>query len=339
MKRLLLALVVVVAAAAAAAGWLWHQYGHAPLELANEPTVVTIARGSGGVAIARQLREAGVDVEPLLLRAALRLRGDGARMKAGTYEIPAGTTLERLLDRMVAGDVVLEEIRIPEGWTFRQLRAAIDAHPALAHDSRDLPDKEVLERLGLPYDHPEGLFFPNTYRFTRGASDFEVLGHAAELMRGRIDAAWAQRAPDLPLANPYEMLILASIIEKETGLEEDRRRVAGVFVNRLRIGMMLQSDPTTIYGMGEKFDGNLRRRDLRTDTPHNTYTRPGLPPTPIALPGEASLMAAANPAETRALYFVSRGDGSSEFSETLEAHNRAVREYQLRRRAPGGASQ
>jgi UPF0755 protein len=338
MKRLLLALVVVVAAAAAAAGWLWHQYGSAPLALSSDPTVVTIARGSGGAAVAHQLREAGVDVEPLLLRAALRLRGDGARMKAGTYRIEAGTTLERLLDRLVAGDVVLEELRVPEGWAFRQLRAAIDAHPALAHDSRDLTDKELLERLGLPYEHPEGLFFPNTYRFSRGASDFEVLGQAAELMRARLEAAWEKRAPNLPLANPYELLILASIIEKETGMEEDRRRVADVFINRLRIGMMLQSDPTTIYGMGEKFDGNLRRRDLRTDTPHNTYTRPGLPPTPIALPGEASLLAAVNPAETRDLYFVSRGDGSSQFSETLEAHNRAVREFQLRRRGPEGGS-
>ncbi len=338
MKRLLLALVVVVAAAAAAAGWLWHQYGHAPIALASAPTIVTIAKGSGGVAIARQLREAGVDVEPLLLRAALRLRGDGARMKAGTYRIEAGTTLERLLDRLVAGDVILEEIRIVEGWTFRQLRAAIDAHPALAHDSRDLTEAELLERLELPYEHPEGLFFPNTYHFSRGASDFEILAQAAGLMRSHLEAAWAGRVPELPLEDPYELLILASIIEKETGLEEDRRRVAGVFVNRLRIGMMLQSDPTTIYGMGEAFDGNLRRRDLRTDTPHNTYTRAGLPPTPIALPGEASLLAAANPAETRDLYFVSRGDGSSEFSETLDAHNRAVREFQLKRRSNEGAT-
>ncbi|MFA7503431.1 MAG: endolytic transglycosylase MltG [Burkholderiaceae bacterium] len=338
MKRLLLAFVVVVAAVATTAGWLWHQYGHAPLAMADSPTIVTIARGSGAIGIARQLRAAGVDVEPLMLRAALRMRGDGGRMQAGTYRIEAGTTLEHLLDRLVAGDVVFEELRIGEGWNFRQLRAAIDAHPELAHDSRDLTEAELLERLGLPYEHAEGLFFPSTYRFARGTSDFEVLGQAAELMRRHIDAAWEQRAPELPLADPYEMLILASMIEKETGLAEDRRRVAGVFVNRLRIGMLLQSDPTTIYGMGESFDGNLRRRDLRTDTPHNTYTRPGLPPTPIAMPGEASLLAAVTPAETRELYFVSRGDGSSQFSENLDAHNRAVREFQLRRRAPVGES-
>jgi UPF0755 protein len=260
-------------------------------------------------------------------------------MQAGTYRIEAGTTLERLLDRLVAGDVIFEEIRIGEGWTFRQLRAAIDAHPELAHDSRDLTEAELLARLKLSHEHPEGLFFPNTYRFARGTSDFEVLGQAADLMRRHLEAAWERRVPDLPLTSPYELLILASIVEKETGLEEDRRRVAGVFVNRLRIGMMLQSDPTTIYGMGESFDGNLRRRDLRTDTPHNTYTRGGLPPTPIAMPGEASLLAAANPAESRELYFVSRGDGSSQFSETLDAHNRAVREFQLRRRpAAEGAS-
>src|SRR5690606_21027974 len=190
MKRLLLALVIVVAAAAAAAGWLWHQYGHAPIVLATAPTVVTIAKGSGGVAIARQLREAGVDVEPLLLRAALRMRGDGVRMKAGTYRIEAGTTLERLLDRLVAGDVIFEELRVVEGWTFGQLRAAIDAHPALAHDSRDLTEAELLGRLGLPYEHAEGLFFPNTYRFARGTSDFDILGQAAGLMRSHLEAAW-----------------------------------------------------------------------------------------------------------------------------------------------------
>src|SRR5690606_29085088 len=205
--------------------------------------------------------EGGVDVEPLMVRAAFRLRGDDARIKAGTYRVEQGTTLERLLDRLVAGDVILEEIRIGEGWTFRQLRAAIDAHPALAHDSRELTEAELLARLKLPHEHAEGLFFPNTYHFSRGASDFDVLLQAATLMRAHLEAAWEKRAPELPLASPYELLILASIIEKETGAEEDRRRVAGVFVNRLRIGMMLQSDPTTIYGMGEDFDGNLRRRD------------------------------------------------------------------------------
>ncbi len=338
MKRLLLALVMVVAAVAATAGWLWYQYGHAPITVAGSPATVTLAKGSGALAVAHQLREGGVDVEPLMLRAALRLRGDDARIKAGTYRIEQGTTLERLLDRLVAGDVILEEIRIGEGWTFRQLRAVIDAHPALAHDSRDLTEPELLARLKLPHGHAEGLFFPNTYHFSRGASDFDILAQAAGLMRSHLEAAWEKRAPELPLSSPYELLILASIIEKETGKEEDRRRVAGVFVNRLRIGMMLQSDPTTIYGMGETFDGNLRRRDLRTDTPHNTYTRAGLPPTPIAMPGEASLLAAVTPADTRELYFVSRGDGSSQFSETLDAHNRAVREYQLRRRPPVGAS-
>lgn len=339
MKRLLLALVVVVAVVAGTAGWLWHQYEHAPIMVASAPATVTIVKGSGAVAVARQLREGGVDVEPLMLRAALRWRGDDARIKAGTYRIEQGTTLERLLDRLVAGDVILEDIRIGEGWTFRQLRAAIDAHPALAHDSRDLTEEELLVRLKLPHAHAEGLFFPNTYHFSRGASDFDILAQAASLMRTHLEAAWEKRTAELPLSNPYELLILASIIEKETGAEEDRRRVAGVFVNRLRIGMMLQSDPTTIYGMGENFDGNLRRSDLRADTPHNTYTRAGLPPTPIALPGEASLLAAVTPAETRELYFVSRGDGSSQFSETLDAHNRAVREYQLRRRSPASASQ
>lgn len=331
MKRLLLAFALLATAAAAGASWLWYQYAQVPLALATTPTTVTIARGAGAAAAARALRVAGVDVEPTLMRLALRLRGEDAAIKAGTYRIEAGTTLDRLLDRLVAGDVILEEFRISEGWSFRQLRAALDAHPALMHDSRGLSEAQLLARLQLPYEGAEGLFFPNTYHFSPGASDFEVLGAAATLMRTRLEAAWQGAAADLPLASPYELLILASIVEKETGADADRTRVAAVFVNRLRRGMLLQSDPTTIYGLGEAFDGRLRRKHLRADTTHNTYTRPGLPPTPIAMPSGAALLAAANPAQTRELYFVARGDGTSEFSETLAAHNRAVQRFILRR--------
>lgn len=333
MKRLLLVLAVVVTAILVAAGWAWREYALVPVELAESPVEVTLARGSTASAVAVQLRSAGVMASPLLVRGALRLRGDDAKIKAGTYRIAAGGTLAELLDRLVAGDVILEELRIVEGWTLRQLRAAVDAHPALAHDSKGLSEQELLARLRLPHERAEGLFFPSTYRFSKGASDFDVLGQAAALMRQHLETAWATAGDGLPLSSPYELLILASMVEKETGRPEDRQRVAGVFVNRLRRGMLLQSDPTTIYGMGESFDGNLRRRDLRADTPHNTYTRAGLPPTPIAMPGEAALLAAATPAQTRELYFVARGDGSSEFSDDLASHNRAVARYQL---APRG---
>jgi UPF0755 protein len=215
-----------------------------------------------------------------------------------------------------------------EGWTFRQMRRAIAAHPDLAQDTAGLADGELLRRIGAIEPHPEGLFMPSTYRFAPGASDLDIYRQAYRLLKRTLEESWAARSAGVPLSSPYEALVLASIVEKETGRDADRGRVAAVFVNRLRLGMMLQSDPTTIYGMGDRFDGNLRRADLRADTPYNTYTRNGLPPTPIALPGKASLAAALNPENSPALYFVARGDGSSEFSTDLAAHNRAVERYQ-----------
>ncbi|MCB1745416.1 MAG: endolytic transglycosylase MltG, partial [Gammaproteobacteria bacterium] len=238
-------------------------------------------------------------------------------------------SLRVILDRMVAGDVLTAEIRFIEGWRFNQLRETIAEHPELRHEAATLSEQALLDRLGIRYEHPEGLFFPSTYRFAAGISDLEVYRMAHEAMRRLLDEAWAAREPGLPLKDPYEALVLASVVEKEAGTEADRALIAGVFVNRLRRGMKLQSDPTTIYGLGDAFDGDLRRVHLRTDTPYNTYTRHGLPPTPIALVGRASLQAVLHPAKTDALYFVARGDGSSQFSVTLDEHNAAVRKYQL----------
>ncbi len=316
------------------AGGLWarYEYANAPLAFRELPLRVTIPKGAGARAAALALRKQGVDVPERLFRAAARLRGDASRLKSGTYRFTEATTLATLIDRMVAGDVMLAEIRFIEGWTFAQFRAAIAAHEELRQDSADLEPRELLTRIGATETEPEGLFFPSTYSFSPGSSDFDVLRGAYRKMKETLQSAWESRAADLPLASPYEALVLASIIEKETGSDGDRGRVAAVFVNRLRKGMMLQSDPTVIYGLGEKFDGNLRRRDLRTDTPYNTYTRTGLTPTPIANPGTDSIRAALNPADTQDLYFVSRGDGTSEFSQTLAQHNRAVARYQLRQR-------
>jgi UPF0755 protein len=309
------------------AGWLWW-FAHEPLRFAGPSIEVTIPPGSSLRAASRTIARAGVDMLPLAFEAVARVAAKPGDIKAGTYEITAGTTPLDLLGKLTRGEFSLVEVKFIEGWTFRQLRDALDGHPNVRHETKGLSDAAVLQRLGLSEPHPEGLFFPDTYRFARGTSDLDLLRAANRALTKRLDAAWADRRSDLPLASPYEALILASIVEKETGRGEDRTMVAAVLVNRLRSGMKLQADPTVIYGLGEKFDGNLRKRDLVADTPYNTYTREGLPPTPIALPGLASLAAATNPAASDALYFVARGDGSSEFSRTLEEHNRAVTKYQ-----------
>jgi len=311
-----------------AGGWLWW-FAHSPLHLGAPAVEFTIPPGSSLRAASRAIAQAGVDMRPWAFEALARVAGNPADIKAGQYEIQAGVTPLELLRKLARGEVALTEIVFIEGWGFKQLRAALDAHPDVRHNTKGLTDAEVMRRLEAPNGNPEGLFLPDTYRFAKGASDLEVLRSAYRAMGKRLAAAWAQRRPDLPLASPYEALILASIVEKETGRPEDRTMVAAVLVNRLRAGIKLQADPTVIYGLGNAFDGNLRKRDLVADTPYNTYTRDGLPPTPIALPGLASLEAVMNPARTDALYFVARGDGTSEFSRTLEEHNRAVTKYQL----------
>jgi UPF0755 protein len=325
-------LAVALIALAAAAGWAYWQYQGAPLRMAAPDMQVEVEKGAAGQAIATSLNEQGVAVRPWLFRVALRLRGDGPQIRAGSYQLTAPITLATLLDRMTRGDVTMRDIALIEGWTFRQVRAALARETDLRQEAAELADAEILARIGAAEGHPEGLFAPDTYAFVRGTSDLDILRRAYQLQRRHLERAWeAAQGRGLPYRDPYEVLIMASIIEKETGRAEDRPKVAAVFVNRLKRGMMLQSDPTTIYGMGEAFDGNLRRKDLVTDTPYNTYTRHGLTPTPIAMPGRASIDAAVEPASIEALFFVSRGDGTSEFSNDLAAHNRAVNRYQRKR--------
>lgn len=322
--RLVLLAVLAAGAAAAGVGWWLNQ----PLKLATESVELSIEQGDLPREIANGWVKAGVQAPPWALYHWFRWSGDAKRIRAGSYEIGAGTTPRSLLDKMVRGDETLATVRLIEGWTFRQFRAELAKAEALKPATAGMTDAQIMEAVGSPGLAPEGRFYPDTYAYSKGSSDLAVLKRAHRAMKQRVDETWAARASDLPLRTPDEALILASIVEKETGAAAERGRVAAVFVNRLRIGMPLQTDPTVIYGLGEAFDGNLRKRDLQTDTPYNTYTRTGLPPTPISMPGAASLRAAVRPESSKALYFVSRGDGSSEFSETLAEHNRAVNKYQ-----------
>ena len=294
----------------------------------GQTTELEIEPGTTPLGVAREVVKSGIQTDARLLYAWFRLSGQDRKIKAGNYEIPAGTTPYELLQKLARGEESLRAITFVEGWTFRQMRAAMAKDEFLKQDTVALSEADIMTALGKPGVAAEGRFFPDTYTYAKGSSGLAVLKRAAHAMDRRLDQVWALRTADLPLKSPDEALILASIVEKETGTAADRGQIAGVFVNRLRVGMLLQTDPTVIYGMGEKFDGNLRRNDLRTDTPWNTYTRPGLPPTPIAMPGKAALMAAVQPAATKALYFVARGDGSSHFSATLDEHNRAVNRYQ-----------
>ena len=279
-------------------------------------------------AAAREIAAAGVPFDPWVLVVLSRLLKVDASFKAGGYEVAKGESLLDLLRKLTRGDVTLSEIAFIEGWTFRQMRQRLDAHPDLKHDSRNMADAEIMREIGADGVLPEGWFFPDTYLFAKKSRDVDILARAYRAMQRHLAGEWEGRTPGLPFASPYQALILASIVEKETGREEDRPMVAAVFINRLKRGMLLQTDPTVIYGLGERFDGNLRKRDLLADTPYNTYTRAGLPPTPIAMPGLASLKAVLQPAQSPALYFVARGDGSSHFSQTLDEHNNAVNRFQ-----------
>jgi len=323
-KRLLFLILLVAALLAALAGY----YATRPLPLPVLPIEFSLKQGSSLKAASRQMQQAGVLPNDWMFAWLGRALGESTQIKAGNYELEAAVTPLELLDMVTRGRVSLSEIGIIEGRTFNQLRAELNVNTAVSHDSLALSEAEILQRIGASEGQAEGLFFPDTYYFANGASDLSVLKRAYQTMQKHLQESWQGRDPGLPLESPYQALILASIVEKETGQARDRGMVAGVFINRLRRGMMLQTDPSVIYGVGEKFDGNLRKRDLLTDTSYNTYTRTGLPPTPIALPGLASLQATLHPAQTNALYFVGRGDGSSEFSGTLEQHNRAVNKYQ-----------
>jgi UPF0755 protein len=325
--RALMALVLfTLAAAAAAAGWWLTR----PLPLAADSVEVSVELGTSPRGIAQAWVQAGVEASPTLLYEWFRWSGQARRIRAGSYEIGRGVTPIGLLNKMVLGDETLATVRLIDGWTFRQFRAELAKAEALKPTTVGMSDEQVMQAIGAPGVPPEGRFHPDTYAYSKGSSDLAVLKRAYRAMQTRLDAAWAERTPDTPLQSETDALVLASIVEKETGVGADRGRIAGVFINRLRLGMPLQTDPTVIYGLGETYDGNLHKRDLLADTPFNTYTRTGLPPTPIAMPGKAALLAAVHPEPTKALYFVSRGDGSSEFSETLAEHNRAVNRYQRR---------
>ena len=324
---LLAALGALLAAAVLMAGIAW-SWLHRPLPLASDTVEASIEFGTPPRDIAQQWVQAGVQASPLWLYEWFRWSGQSRKIRAGSYEITRGTTPIELLRKMVRGDETLAVVRFNEGWTFRQVRAELARAEALKPVTAAMTDAEIMAALGAPGQSPEGRFHPDTYAYSKGSADLAVLKRAYRAMEKHLAAAWSERDPQTPLASPDEALILASIVEKETGLPDDRARIAGVFVNRLRLGMPLQTDPTVIYGLGTAYDGSLHKRDLLTDTPYNTYTRTGLPPTPIAMPGKLALLAAVHPEPTKALYFVSRGDGSSEFSDDLAAHNRAVTRYQ-----------
>jgi UPF0755 protein len=297
----------------------------------NADTVdLAVEPGTSVRSVAQATSDAGVQVNPALLYWWFRLSGQARQIKAGSYELERGITPLGLLRKLVRGEEALRAVTLVEGWTFAQVRLALAKAEQLSPDSKTMPDYLVMKVLGKPDVAPEGRFFPDTYTYAKGSSDLAVLRRALRAMDKALAAAWQQRAPDSPLKTPDQALILASIVEKETARASDRPMIAGVFANRLRIGMMLQTDPTVIYGLGDAFDGNLSRRDLQTDSPWNTYTRAGLPATAIAMPGKPALLAAVHPALTKALYFVARGDGTSQFSASLEEHNQAVNKYQRR---------
>jgi UPF0755 protein len=310
--------------------WAWRQ----PLPLPTQPYLLTVPKGSTLNQVAAMLARDGVLRHPWQLTLPARAQGQAAAIKAGRYRFDGEMTVAALLQKLVDGVTVPVVFTITEGSTFADLKRLLRDQPDIINTVLDAPHAQILQAVGAYEALPEGLFFPDTYHFAADSDDVTVLKTAYQALQTRLNDSWAKRQEDLPLASPYEALVLASIVEKETGTASDRPLVASVFINRLRIGMRLQADPTVIYGLGERFDGNLRRRDLDADTPYNTYTRVGLPPTPIAMVSQASLDAVLNPPSTKYFYFVSRNDGSgsSEFSETLDRHNQAVARYILKRR-------
>jgi UPF0755 protein len=321
---------LVVLGALLMVGWMVY-FANNPLALAAPEIEVDLASGSSLSGVSRQLVQQGVLYEPWSFILLVRSLGKAGELKAGNYLIKNGITPYGLFVTLTEGNVTQASITFIEGWTFAQMRGAMMKNNAIKHVTIAHTDEEIMKNIGAKETAPEGLFFPDSYFFDRGTSDQEIYKRAYHAMQVKLDKAWQNREPGLPYASPYEALIMASIVEKETGKASERQVIAGVFLNRLRIGMRLQTDPTVIYGLGKQFDGNLRRKDLQTDTPYNTYTRSGLPPTPIAMPGLASIEAALHPAKTKALYFVGMGDGSHAFSNSLIEHNKAVTKYQLRK--------
>lgn len=338
--------LVLLVAGTGGAYWLFHTQQRAmeqPLRIGNEPFVYTVPSGASIARVARDLEAERLIDSGLRLELHARWSGAASRIKAGEYAFESGVTPLDVLDRLVAGKVVQHPFTIIEGWTFRELRRRIAESDKLVHTLDDLSDAETMARLGFEGMHPEGRFFPETYHFPAGTTDAQLLRRAFDAMSAYLESAWTRRDPDLPLSSPYDVLVLASIVEKETGAADERARIAGVFVSRLRKGMRLETDPTVIYGLGDAFDGNLRKADLKRDTPYNTYRRKGLPPTPIAIASAAAIDATVAPLEDGSLYFVATGDGRHVFSANYDDHRKAVRRYQIRRprsqRAAGGDGQ
>ncbi len=323
-RTIILLILLLIGAASYGLYWANQPFGNP----ADKPIEFEIKPGSGVRSAMRQVRDGGVPAEPMLMELLIRISGRAGAIKAGYYRMKPESTPRMLIRQLVRGDTIKESLTILEGWTFAQMRAELARHSWLKQDTAGLSDYELLQKIHADFNKAEGLFYPDTYVFSRGTSDLEIYQLSHAQMLKKLEQAWDKREADLPYGSPYEALIMASIVEKETGRASERKRIAAVFVNRLRKGMLLQTDPTVIYGMGTNFDGNIRKRDLQTDTPYNTYMHSGLPPTPIALPGMASVEAALKPAQTRDLYFVARGDGSSEFSDNLSDHNKAVNKYQ-----------
>nr|WP_240483754.1 endolytic transglycosylase MltG [Methylobacillus sp. MM3] len=322
--------MLVLLAIIAMAGWVIY-FAKQPVNLPTASYDLVLKHGSSLRGIAQQMVREGILAEPWTFIFLIRAQGLAGDIKAGNYELRAGMTNYDLFLMITDGITSQRSIVFIEGWTFAQVREALNRHEDVRHLSMPMTNEEILRQIGATENVAEGLFFPDSYFFDSGMSDLDILKRAYETMQRKLAKAWEGRAPGLPYRTPYEALIMASIVEKETGLASERPMIASVFLNRLRIGMRLQTDPTVIYGLGETFDGNLRKRDLLQDNEYNTYTRSGLPPTPIAMPGMAAIEAALHPAQSKALYFVGKGDGSHAFSSSLHEHNRAVTRYQLRR--------
>ena len=330
MRLLRTSLLLAVLAGMGATAWLAY-FASKVVDVPANARTFNVDHGRSLHSVSEQFAQVGLISDHWSFLVFARLMGAAGDIKAGSYQVGEQIAPYRLLEKIVRGEFAQAELRFIEGWTFVQLRSVLDGHPALKHDSTALSNAQILEHLGVDNKSPEGLFFPDTYYFAVASSDLALLKQAYSRMQAKLQTLWEERAQGLPLKNPYEALIFASIVEKETGRDDERALVAAVFINRLKRGMRLQTDPTVIYGLGSSFDGNLRRRDLQADNSYNTYTRFGLPPTPIAMPGEASIRATLNPAQIQALYFVGRGDGSHQFSSNLVEHNRAVNKFQLHR--------
>ncbi|CAM3327085.1 endolytic transglycosylase MltG [Halomonas lysinitropha] len=325
--KILLVLIILAALVGFAGYRYWLSRLEAPIVL-EESALYEVPAGAGYHRVVSELGEQGIIGDAWAFRLLARLEPEALpRLRPGEYRLEPGMSGRELLSLLGSSDVVSYPLTIPEGWTFRQMRELLDAAPKLDHLTEGFSDEEVMARLGREGQHPEGWFFPDTYRYHKGLSDLEILRQALERMESTLDEVWAERDDDLPLETPYEALIMASLIERETGAPEERPEIAGVFTRRLERGMRLQTDPTVIYGMGERYEGNITHADLREATPYNTYVIEGLPPTPIALPGRAALEAAVQPEEGETLYFVSKGDGTHHFSRTLREHNNAVNRY------------